>query len=111
MGMGDLGGMMKQVQEMQERLQKVQDELETKTVTGESGGGMVRAVVNGRHQVVGIEIEKEVINPDDAEMLGDLIVSAINQALENSSRMAQEEMSKVTQGILPNIPGLKLPGL
>lgn len=102
-------GMMKQIQKMQERMAKVQQELEAKTVIGESGGGMVKVTANGRQQVVKVQIEKEVIDSKDPEMLEDLIVAATNKALGDAAKMAQEEMAKVTTGMLPNIPGLNLP--
>jgi hypothetical protein len=109
-GLGDIQGVMKQAQEMQQKMAAVQNELAQKTINAESGGGIVRVTANGRQQILRITIEKEAINPADAEMLEDLIVAGVNKALEESQKMAQEEMKKATARMLPNIPGLTLPG-
>ncbi len=105
---GGMAGMMKQVQKMQAEMQKVQDGLVNKTVAAESGGGMVKAVANGQKEIVSIEIDNEVINSDDKEMLEDLVVAAVNKALEEAGKMAEQELSAVTKGMIP--PGLNIPG-
>ncbi|MBP1657444.1 MAG: hypothetical protein H6Q31_2045 [Bacteroidetes bacterium] len=109
-GLPNMSGMMKQIQKMQEKMAQVQEELEQRTVVGEAGGGMVKATVNGRQRLTALAIEREVLTGEDQDMLEDLILAAVNKALEESQKMAQEEMAKVTSGILPNIPGLNLPG-
>ena len=110
-GLGNIQDVMKQAQEMQQRIAKVQEELADKTVSAESGGGMVKVTANGKQRILQIKIEKDVINPAEAEMLEDLIVAGINKALEESQKMAQEEIKKATAGMLPNIPGLNIPGM
>jgi len=89
---------------MQEQMMRVQEELAAKTVEATAGGGMVTAVVNGKHELVSLKIEKDVVDPDDIEMLQDLVVAAVNEGVRRAQEMAAEEMSKVTGGI--NIPGL-----
>ncbi|MEX2115701.1 MAG: YbaB/EbfC family nucleoid-associated protein [Bacteroidota bacterium] len=110
-GMPNMQGMMKQIQEMQERIAKVQAELEQKTVTADAGGGMVTVTANGKQQIVKIEIDVEVIKPEEKEILEDLVVASVNKALEQSTALAQQEMQKATQGMIPNIPGLNFPGM
>ena len=102
--MKGMGKMMKQAQQLQSKMLKLQEEMAEKTVETTSGGGMVKVVANGRQQVVSIQIEKEVVDPDDLEMLQDLILAAINDALIKSQEMVSGEMSKLTGGM--NIPGL-----
>jgi DNA-binding YbaB/EbfC family protein len=105
---GGMQGMLKQVQKMQAEMERVQQELGNKTVTEEAGGGMVKAVVNGKKELVSLNIDKEVIGGGDKEMLEDLVVAAVNKALASASKMAEEEIAKVTQGMIP--PGLNIPG-
>ncbi|MBN1363534.1 MAG: YbaB/EbfC family nucleoid-associated protein [Syntrophaceae bacterium] len=95
---------MKQAKKMQERMGQLQKELETKTVEAQAGGGMVRVVVNGKFEIVSLKIEKEVVNPEDIEMLQDLIAAAVNEGIRKSQEMAASEMAKITGGL--NIPGL-----
>jgi len=96
--------MLRQVQQMQARLAKVQEELDEVTAEGQAGGGMVTATVNGKNRVVGIKLEKEVVDPNDIEMLQDLISAAVNTALDKVSELVSEKMSGVTGGM--KIPGM-----
>lgn len=102
--MKGMGGMMKQAQQLQARMLKMQEELAGRTVESAVGGGMIRVVANGRQQIVSIRIEKEVVDPNDVEMLQDLILAAVNDALTKSQEMVSSEMGKLTGG-------LKMPGL
>ncbi|OGU70369.1 MAG: nucleoid-associated protein, YbaB/EbfC family [Ignavibacteria bacterium RIFCSPLOWO2_12_FULL_56_21] len=102
-GMPNMQQMMKQMQKMQEAMAKVQADLEQRLVNGDSGGGMVRAVVNGKQKLMKIEISREVVNPQEKEMLEDLVLTAVNQALDKSNALAQEEMKKVTGGAIPGV--------
>jgi DNA-binding YbaB/EbfC family protein len=102
--MKGMGNMMKQAQKLQSKMMKMQAELAEKTIEGSAGGGMVKAVANGKQQLVSIQIEKEVVDPEDVEMLQDLILAAANDALNKSQEMVSSEMSKLTGGM--NIPGL-----
>ena len=103
---------LKHAQKMQDEISKIQDELEDLSVTGAAGGGMVEVIANGRQQIIGIKIEPEIIESEDKEMLEDLVMAAVNQALQASQEMANEQMSKVTGGLLKNLPeGFKIPGI
>jgi hypothetical protein len=102
--MKNLGSIMKQAQKMQAQIAKIQEELAQKTVEASAGGGMVSVVANGKQEIVSIKIEHEVVDPKDVEMLQDLVVAAVNEALRKAQEMVAEEMSKVTGGL--QIPGL-----
>jgi DNA-binding YbaB/EbfC family protein len=106
-GIPNMGNLMKQAQQFQAKMAKLQEELGEKTVEASSGGGMVTVVVNGQQEVLSIKIDPEVIDPDDIEMLQDLILAAVNDGLARAKNMVSEEMSKLTGGLnIPNIPGL-----
>ncbi len=106
-GFGNINNIMQKAQEMQEELEKKKEELAEKEVEATAGGGMIKVVMNGNEEVVDISIEKEVIDPEDPEMLEDLILAAVNNAKEKAGEMKQEEMGDITGGMdLPNIPGL-----
>jgi len=101
---GGIGNLMKQAQKMQSQMAKIQEEMAGRTVEASAGGGMVSAVANGKQEIVSVRIEKEVVDPEDVEMLQDLLVAAVNEALKKSQEMVSEEMSKLTGGF--QIPGL-----
>jgi len=100
----NIGNIMKQAKKMQEKMGRLQQELENRTIEAQAGGGMVRVLVNGKFEVVSLKIEKDVVNPEDIEMLQDLIVAAVNEGVRKSQEMAQSEMAKITGGL--SIPGL-----
>jgi len=102
--MKDFREMLKQAQEMQARLAKLQEELAGRTVEASSGGGMVSVVANGRQEVLSIKIEKEVVSPEEVDLLQDLVRAAVNEALSRSREMMAAEMAKITGGM--NLPGL-----
>ena len=95
---------MKQAKKMQERISQLQQELEMRTIEAQAGGGMVKVVVNGKFEIVSLKIEKDVVNPEDVEMLQDLIAAAVNEGIRKAQEMASEEMAKITGGL--NIPGM-----
>ena len=102
---GPMGGgmnqaaMLKQAQKMQQEMLRMQEEMQAKTYTAASGGGMVRATVNGSHELVALEIKPEAVDPDDVEMLQDLVVSAVNEALRQAEDAMEKSMSSVTGGL------------
>jgi DNA-binding YbaB/EbfC family protein len=100
----NMGRMMKQVQKMQADLARIQEELKEKTAEGTAGGGVVKVTVNGRQEILAVEIAPEAVDPDDVEMLQDLIIAAVNDALRKCQDMVSKEMGRVTGGL--NIPGL-----
>ena len=102
----DMTNMFGKMREMQTKLKEVQDNLDNITAEGESGGGMVKAVVKGRKKVISVSIEETLMTPKDKEMVQDLVVAAINSALQNVEAISSEEIKKTTEGMMPNIPGL-----
>ncbi len=101
--MADMFGKM---MEMQQKISEAQDELAKKTVTVEAGGGMVRVTANGLQRVTSIKVEPDAVDPDDLELLEDLVVAGVNKALEEAAQMAKAEMGKAAGGMLP--PGFDL---
>lgn len=101
---GGLGDMMKQVQQMQVKMAALQEELENTELEASSGGGMVKVVMNGKNVVRSITIDREVVDPEDVEMLQDLIVAAVNQAREKVQELQAQQMAQITGGL--NLPGL-----
>ena len=102
--MKNMNAMMKQAQKLQKKMLKTQQELALKTVEASAGGGMVKVVANGSQKIESIILEKEVVDPEDIEMLQDLVMAAVNDALNKSQEMVSSEMGKLTGGL--NIPGL-----
>lgn len=103
-GMGNMQKMMKQMQKMQKEMQKAQEELGEKMVEGTAGGGMVTVIANGHKQILEVKIKEEVVDPEDIEMLQDLILAATNDALKKADELTAETMGQFTKGL--NIPGL-----
>jgi len=101
---GNMNNMIKQAQKMQQQMLKLQEELEQKTVEASAGGGAVTVVASGKKEIMEIKINPEVVDPDDVEMLQDLVLAAVNEALRKAEEMVASEMGKLTGGL--NIPGL-----
>ena len=101
-----MGDMFKKMMDMQKKMSEAQEELASKTVTSEAGGGMVKVTANGNQQITAIEIEPDAVDPDDLELLEDLVIAGVNKALEEAAEMAQNEMRNSMGGMLP--PGMDL---
>jgi nucleoid-associated protein EbfC len=104
--MFDMMKMMGKVKEMQARMKEAQDNLANLKVTGESGGGMVKVTVNGKRQIMDIDIDPAILKAEDKVLIQDLVVAAVNMASDKAEVLAKEELRKSTEGILPNIPGM-----
>lgn len=106
-GLGNLGNLVKQAKKLQEELEKKQAEIAEMKIEASSGGGMVTATVNGRGELLNVAIEKEVVDPDDVEMLVDLVIAAVQEAQKNAKDQAEEKLGPLTQGMaLPGMPEL-----
>jgi len=101
-----LGNMMRQAQQMQKKMAKIQEELAEKTIEASSGGGMVTCKVSGKQDILELKISPEVVDPDDVEMLQDLVIAAVSEAIKKSQEMVANEMGKVAGGMGLNLPGL-----
>ncbi len=106
-GLGNMGNLMKQAKKLQEEFAKKQAEIAEMKIDASSGGGMVTAIVSGQGELLNLRIEKEVVDPDDVEMLVDLIVAAVQEAQKKAQEAAQEKLGPLAQGMnLPGMPGL-----
>ena len=103
--------MMGKMKEVQARLKEAQDNLVNVTASGESGGGMVKATVNGKRQLISLDIDPSILKSEDRMVVQDLIVAAVNKAAEEAEIRAKEELKKSTEGLIPNIPGFDLTGM
>lgn len=109
--MFDMMKMMGKMKEVQARIKEAQDNLVNVQASGESGGGMVKASVNGKHQLIALDIDPSLLKVEDKMVLQDLVVAAVNKAADEADIRAKEELKKSTEGLLPNIPGLDLSGM
>jgi len=103
-GGGNQAAMMKQAQKMQQEMLRMQEEMERKTYSATTGGGMVTATVNGKHELLDLQIKEEAVDPDDVEMLQDMIIAAVNEAMRTADAEAQQNMARLTGGM--NFGGL-----
>jgi nucleoid-associated protein EbfC len=106
--LGDMMGMMGKMKEIQARMKAAQESLGTLSATGEAGAGLVRATVNGHKQLTRLDIDPDLVKPEDREMLQDLVVAATNKAMEALDPKIKDHLRQATEGLLPNIPGMDL---
>lgn len=109
--MFDMFSMMGKLKEVQAKMKEAQDNLQFITVSAESGAGLVKAKVNGQRKLISLEIDDSLLNKEDKEMISDLVVAAVNKAMDEAGEKAKDEMKRQTEGLLPNIPGLDLNNL
>ncbi|GAB2781277.1 hypothetical protein HNQ93_001243 [Hymenobacter luteus] len=108
--MFDMMGMMGKMKELQDKMKQAQDQLQYLTATAESGGGLVKATANGQRRLLKLEIDESLLQPQDRDMLADLVVAAVNKVMDEAGEKAKEEIKTKTAGLIPNIPGLDLGG-
>jgi len=111
LGNMDFTGMLGKMKDLQARMKEAQEQLSSITESAESGAGMVRVTINGQKKIIGLEIDSDLLKPEDKEMLQDLVVAAMNKAMEKIEPKIKEHLQQSTQGLLPNIPGLDLGNL
>ena len=109
--MFDMMKMMGKMKEVQARLKEAQDQLLLLKVTGESGGGMVKATVNGKRQLIALDIDAAILKAEDKTIIQDLVIAAVNKASDDAEVQAKEQLKKSTEGLIPNIPGMDLSNL
>jgi DNA-binding YbaB/EbfC family protein len=109
--MFDLMKMMGKMKDVQARLKEAQDNLALLKINGEAGGGMVKATVNGKRQLISLDIDPAILKPEDKILIQDLVIAAVNKASEEAELQAREQLKKSTEGLLPNIPGMDLSSL
>src|SRR5437868_6463722 len=109
--MFDMMKMMGKMKEVQARIKEAQDNLTLLKVNGESGGGMVKATVNGKRQLMSLDIDPAILKAEDKSLIQDLVIAAVNKASEEAETLAREQLKKSTEGLLPNIPGMDLSNL
>jgi len=103
-GLGDFSNLLKQAQKMQKEIGRIQAEMKERVVEGSAGGGMVKVHVNGAQEILSVKIDPKVVDPDDVEMLEDLVTAAVKQGLKSAKELSDKEMAKLTGGF--NLPGL-----